>query len=155
MFFCVRLRLVVTLRLSFPHFSSLSVIQAVHHCQPTKSRTSSASASHLLPSPCQTFEACSISPLAILKSPSVSSDSTSVYLHPIALLLLFLHQPIPPCLTGIIYLFIHLFGPICLSPTNDLHGSLSIIVKPVIKVFRLSPSNLSFSFCSSLAIKTN
>lgn len=38
-----------------PHFLSLPVTQAVHHCPPTKSRTISPSASHLLPTPFSSF----------------------------------------------------------------------------------------------------
>lgn len=66
-----------------PHFLSVPVTQPEHRCQ-RKSRTISASVSHLLPTPLFSFRLLSISPPAIHNSPtspSVSSDSASVSLQ--------------------------------------------------------------------------
>lgn len=66
-------------------------------CQ-QKGRINCPSACHLMPTLCHLFRACSSSPLAILNSPSVSSDSTSVSLRPntqLLLLLLFFQTKLP------------------------------------------------------------
>lgn len=66
-------------RFPFFVFFFFKLSQAVHHCLPTKSRASCTPGCHLMPTPCHLFKACSSFPLAIHKSPSVSSDSTTVF----------------------------------------------------------------------------